>query len=178
MHIDAASEIELLGADRSETVAPDVNIPLQTGEGFQGGNLLGAAHNSYRNQYFLTFTVDENSGDLFGCFVPGTVPAAVDPHMAGASPREFELLPAFPNPFNPSTVLSYRLHEPAIVEICVFDLHGRQIRLLADCKQSAGLHQASWDGRDETGQICTSGVYWINVRSGNHSKRQTISLIR
>jgi hypothetical protein len=66
---------------------------------------------------------------------------------------------AYPNPFNPSTTLSYRLPQDAVVSVQIYDLIGRKVRSLVDESKSAGYYRIVWNGRDEAGSQVASGVY-------------------
>ena len=64
-------------------------------------------------------------------------------------PTQYRLRPNFPNPFNPSTNISFALPKDDFVSLTVFDLNGRQIKTLVNSKLAAGIHSFSWNGRDE-----------------------------
>jgi hypothetical protein len=82
----------------------------------------------------------------------------------------FILRPAYPNPFNSSTLITYRLLQPGSVHIGIFDLLGRKITTLVNEKQSGGNHQASWDGRDLMGKTVASGLYLYRIDIGKARK--------
>ena len=84
-------------------------------------------------------------------------------------PLEYELLPAFPNPFNPSTVIRYALPEGSFVRLEVYDVLGRRVRELVRDRQSAGWHSVVWDGRDEFGRKVGSGVYLCRLSTPQRS---------
>jgi len=60
-------------------------------------------------------------------------------------PSDFALLPASPNPFNPSTSLTFTLPAAARVRLAVFDIQGRQVATLVDGFRDAGVHEVYWD---------------------------------
>jgi len=65
-----------------------------------------------------------------------------------------------PNPFNPSTSISYTLMEPAEVSLRIYDCGGRLVRTLRSAGlETAGLHELAWEGLDEQGRQVSSGVY-------------------
>jgi predicted GH43/DUF377 family glycosyl hydrolase len=64
-----------------------------------------------------------------------------------------------PNPFNPSTSISYQVPTRGHVSLRVYDVGGRLIRSLVDDIQPAGAHTASWNGLDDVGRRAVSGVY-------------------
>jgi hypothetical protein len=72
-----------------------------------------------------------------------------------AIPKEHRLLPNYPNPFNPSTAISYQLSEAANVDLTIFDLSGKRIETLVSRIQSAGTYELIWDA-----SVYTSGIYF------------------
>jgi hypothetical protein len=79
----------------------------------------------------------------------------------------FTLAPNLPNPFRASTTISYALTRPGAVRLSIFDVAGRQVATLVDEPQSAGDHQAVWDGRDRRGRLVAAGVYMYRLESGS-----------
>ncbi len=65
----------------------------------------------------------------------------------------------YPNPFNPSTTISYHLAKAASVNLEVYDMMGRKIRTLIDGSKSAGYFSVVWNSKDESGRDVSSGVY-------------------
>ncbi|RKY74198.1 MAG: hypothetical protein DRQ14_02720 [Candidatus Latescibacterota bacterium] len=89
--------------------------------------------------------------------------------VEGEVPLEYELLPAFPNPFNPSTVIRYALPKESFVRLEVYDVLGRRVRELVRGRQPAGWHSVIWDGRDELSRQVGSGVYLCRFQAGKFS---------
>ena len=82
--------------------------------------------------------------------------------MEGASaqlPAVAQLLPNYPNPFNPSTTIPFVMPEDGDVRIVIFNSLGQTVRILGDEWQVAGEHEVVWDGNDERGTSVASGVY-------------------
>lgn len=75
-----------------------------------------------------------------------------------AGPREYAVA-SFPNPFNPSTTISYQLVEDASVTLEIFDVVGRRVATLLNDQRSAGYHSVTWQGKDSDGKQLSSGVY-------------------
>lgn len=76
------------------------------------------------------------------------------------------LLPARPNPFNPSTMIGYMLPRGGDTELAVFTVEGRRVRTLVSGFVPAGDHGVVWDGRDDAGSQVASGVYLYRLRVG------------
>jgi hypothetical protein len=73
-------------------------------------------------------------------------------------------LSAYPNPFNLETRFQIVLPQNGRLLIEVFDLLGRRIRQLVDQPSLAGSVSLTWDGRDENGDICAAGLYFVVAR--------------
>ena len=82
-----------------------------------------------------------------------------------ALPAVTALCGAYPNPFNPSTVLTYELATAGRVSLRVYGVTGQMVRELVDSEQSAGRHQIRWDGRDGRGFAVGGGVYLAELRA-------------
>jgi M6 family metalloprotease-like protein len=82
-----------------------------------------------------------------------------------------------PNPFNPSTVISFYLPAESIVRLEIFDINGRLIRQLAEGVLPSGPHRRSWDGRNQNGENVASGIYIYRLTAGkNHLSRKMVLL--
>ncbi|MCF7813750.1 MAG: hypothetical protein K9N40_04660 [Candidatus Cloacimonetes bacterium] len=66
----------------------------------------------------------------------------------------------FPNPFNPTTTISYDLSQDTKVELNIYNSKGQLIKSLVDAEQSAGYHQVIWNGTDNYGNQVSSGIYF------------------
>lgn len=93
-------------------------------------------------------------------------------------PKETKLFANYPNPFNPSTRISYRMAEKAQVKLIVYDVMGREIRTLLDKSQDVGLHSIEWDGKDGSGMSVSSGMYFIKMVTNNYQNVQKMMLIK
>jgi len=103
--------------------------------------------------------------------------AAVLVMMAGTGlAGETVLHPAYPNPFNPTTVIPYDLGADAHVELSIFDGKGKQVRTLVDDRRRAGRHEVLWNGADARGRTVAGGVYFCRLRTST-GDRQIIRLI-
>jgi len=77
------------------------------------------------------------------------------------------LLRAYPNPFNPSTTLTYQLPAPGRVRLAVFNLIGQEVAVIADEDQAAGGHRYQWEATDNGGSPLDGGVYFAALSFGN-----------
>ncbi|MEW6753108.1 MAG: FlgD immunoglobulin-like domain containing protein [Candidatus Latescibacterota bacterium] len=93
-------------------------------------------------------------------------------------PRDFALLPNVPNPFNPETLVRYRLAAQTPVRLEVFDMLGQRVRTLVEQTQAAGIYQVAWDGRDGRGEAVGSGVYLCRLEAGSFVMTRKMALMR
>jgi hypothetical protein len=94
-------------------------------------------------------------------------------------PQTFYLGANFPNPFNPTTSLQYALPDEMPVELSIYDILGRKIRVLVREKsQVAGYYTLSWDGRDQQGRPTSSGVYFYRLVTPTFSRSHKMTLIK
>jgi hypothetical protein len=82
-------------------------------------------------------------------------------------PSEFNLNYNYPNPFNPSTIISYNLYEDNYVNVAVYSILGEKICALVDQFQKAGYYKIKFDANSFN--LC-SGVYLCRIIAGNNSK--------
>jgi len=88
-------------------------------------------------------------------------------------PQSFALAPAYPNPFNPATTLSWTLAAPAEVSIRVLDLRGREVARLAEGHSPAGHFSLAWDA-----SALSSGIYIIQLLTPDKSAIQKVMLVK
>ncbi|MCZ6676332.1 MAG: IPT/TIG domain-containing protein [Candidatus Poribacteria bacterium] len=89
---------------------------------------------------------------------------------AGEIPANTQLLPNYPNPFNPETWIPYQLAQASDVRISIYNVIGQRVRELAVGLRHAGIYRsrsesAYWDGRNDAGERITSGVYFYTLRT-------------
>ena len=88
-------------------------------------------------------------------------------------PDAFTLYPNYPNPFNPSTTLAFTINRPQAVRLSVFDILGREVRVLVDAMTPAGLHEVRFDA----GSL-SSGTYFYRLQAGDRSEVKTMILMK
>ena len=93
-------------------------------------------------------------------------------------PTEFELSQNMPNPFNPSTQISFALPSAAKVNLTVFNVLGQQVNTLVDEYMTAGYQTVTWDGRDNSGASVASGVYFYRIVAGDFAETKKMLLLK
>jgi hypothetical protein len=95
-----------------------------------------------------------------------------------AQPKETKLYANYPNPFNPTTKISYYLANDNYIKLVVYDVMGREIRTLVNKTQKMGHHSIDWNGKDNTGTLVSSGMYFIKMVSNDYQRVHKMMLIK
>jgi len=85
---------------------------------------------------------------------------------------------ARPNPFNPSTRISYSLASQGRILIGIYDPAGRLVRTLVDDVRDAGRYAATWDGIGNHGAPVASGTYFIRMETSEFRSVDRIVLLK
>jgi hypothetical protein len=82
-------------------------------------------------------------------------------------------LTCYPNPFNPETTISYDTPKDGPVQVTIYNLKGQVVKKIIDQLQEKGNHQITWNGLDDRGRKCSSGMYMLRLTtpSGNQSRK-------
>ena len=83
-------------------------------------------------------------------------------------PENFRLFQNFPNPFNPTTTISYNLPEDTEVNLKIYNLFGQEVRRLVNEVQPAGSKSVVWNGKDASGRFVSSGLYLYRLEAKNN----------
>jgi len=94
------------------------------------------------------------------------------------TPADAPLLTAYPNPFNPTTAISYRVDAPGMVTVNVYNVAGQHVRQLTSGEHRSGLYTASWDGLDMTGRQVGTGAYLVRLVTPTQTFTQRVTLLR
>ena len=124
-----------------------------------GFALAGKSHAAVEPSFCLALTYPDPTLPV----EPGNVPSV---------PALYAMC-AFPNPFNPTTTISFALPRAGRVTIAVFDLLGREVEMLTDATYPAGEHRISFDGSH-----LPSGLYFARLESGPFTATQKLLLLK
>lgn len=80
-------------------------------------------------------------------------------------PSDFSLSQNYPNPFNPETYIDFTLPHEAEVSLMIYNVKGQVVKTLIQGRMSAGAHTVRWNGRNNTGERVSSGVYFYKFKS-------------
>jgi len=76
------------------------------------------------------------------------------------------------------TTFRYALPEACLVRLILYDVVGRQVRVLTQEQKPEGYHAAVWDGRNDAGVEVASGVYFARMQAGAYVETQSMVLLR
>ena len=110
--------------------------------------------------------------DLDYLAVPNSIATSVAAPRSG-TPENFSLRQNYPNPFNPVTAIQYSLPQPEHVTLAVYDNLGRQVLVLIDARQNAGVHTFSFDG-----SRLSSGAYFYRLEAGSFVGEKRMLLVK
>lgn len=168
---------------RDLTMSPLSEIFREMTQFVPAGAPAGIYHYSFTIANLATWEVWDNSGFDFEKLAGDEAPAHyrgwallgwnMGPDLGIVLPTEYDLHANFPNPFNPTTTLTYDLPESGHVQLSVYDVTGREVARLVDSRMEAGYHQATFSG-----EHLSSGVYFALFKVNNFSKVQKMLLVK
>ena len=122
---------------------------------------------TWNDRYFDVYTDNQSEG----------------PHMFGECSTlsnseelylyDYKLSEPYPNPFNPSTTISYLIDRNTNINISIYNMVGEKVSELVNTKQAAGEYSVSWEANNQP-----SGLYLVMLSAGNQIKTQKIMLVK
>ena len=88
-------------------------------------------------------------------------------------PNDFSLNQNYPNPFNPSTTISYDIPKTSFVKISVYDILGKEIKVLVNEAKNPGYYETVFDARELAG-----GIYCFSIRAGDFTQNKKMLLLK
>lgn len=92
--------------------------------------------------------------------------------------RSFSLEANYPNPFNPTTTINYKIDRPGQVALTIYNTLGQKVKTLVTKTMSTGLHRVEWDGSDNHGRAVSSGIYFYQLKTDSGILTRKMTLIR
>ena len=97
---------------------------------------------------------------------------------AGNPPQPTRLATNYPNPFNPRTTIVFDLADAGPVELAIFDVSGRLVRVVVSSSMPSGRHRKTWDGQNRGGHAAPAGTYFCRLVTHDGSQTKKMTLIR
>ena len=92
-------------------------------------------------------------------------------YLMSQVPKEFSLEQNYPNPFNPITNIIYSIPKKSHVDVRIYNLIGREIKMLVNEEQEAKYYNIFWDGKDNSGNSVSSGMYFFRMVAQSPQKQ-------
>ncbi|MBN1895656.1 T9SS type A sorting domain-containing protein [bacterium] len=148
-----------MGSDRVVMTDPQIQAAIDAGANLLYTEWPGKNHvmwaESYDYPFLLPWVFSQDKQH----------PVGVERLAGPAVPAGIRIGPNFPNPFNPVTTLTYSLAAGEDVMLILYTIQGRMVRTLVSGTKAAGIHSVSWDGLDDAGAACPSGIYLSVLRT-------------
>ena len=93
-------------------------------------------------------------------------------------PVATELTGNYPNPFNPTTTISFSTKEAGFVSINIYNMKGQLVKKLVEGNLEAAYHNILWDGRDDSNKTVSSGIYFYKMKTINYTATQKMILMK
>lgn len=127
-------------------------------------NSEGLDDNVYEGEVHIT----TNGGNLD---IP--IDFIVDVENLSLLPKEYSLEQNYPNPFNPNTTIDYSIPKSGDVKLTVFDVMGREVKILINRHQNAGIYSVQFNANE-----LSSGIYLYRLTSGEFSLVRKLILLK
>ncbi len=95
-----------------------------------------------------------------------------------AQPTEFALLGNYPNPFNPTTSIRFRLPASINVEVKIYNITGQLVSTITTESLNSGLNSVTWNGTSLTGEAVASGLYFYSVQADGNIRTGKMTLLK
>ncbi|MBN2013143.1 right-handed parallel beta-helix repeat-containing protein [candidate division KSB1 bacterium] len=115
---------------------------------------------------FFDYKRPERGGYDIGAIeypVPSNVPASTNATYTTIA--SFQLLPAYPNPFNATTTISFHLDRAMHVALTIYNIEGKLVRTFWNGHLSDGNHAFQWHGETQSGASTASGIYVLRLKT-------------
>ncbi len=104
--------------------------------------------------------------------------APTDVDDDAALPTSFSLQQNHPNPFNPTTTISFSIPRGGHVSLDVLNILGQRVNTLVDENYPAGTHEVMWDGKDNNGSPAATGIYFYRITSNEFTSTRKMLLVK
>jgi len=96
----------------------------------------------------------------------------------GKTPIKYSLNNNYPNPFNPLTTISFDLPVDGFVNVTIYDMMGRTVKIMVTEEQNAGVKSVQWDATDSFGKPVSAGVYLYQIQAGEYMQTKKMVLLK
>jgi len=94
------------------------------------------------------------------------------------TPNEFQLNDAYPNPFNPATMIEFAIPVEGHATMTVLNSQGQKVATLVNQHMAPGSYRADWDGKDVSGKVVAGGMYLYRLQVGDYVATKKMTLLK
>ncbi len=106
------------------------------------------------------------------------LPTAISEFDQGLIPTDYALGTNYPNPFNPTTNITFAIPRTSRVKVEIFNTLGRKIKTLMDATLNTGYHTLHWNGLNDNGQTIPTGVYFYRMQTESFTDTKKMVLVK
>lgn len=189
-----------------DSVGTKQDTTVTAGSSLTVSVVVGGANNQYQwlkdgteiteatESSYTIDSVEDSDAGAYICKITNTVATAltlysrpIDVTVSGATgisdnssqiPKAFALYQNYPNPFNPSTTIKYDLPRGSNVVLKIYNMLGQEIRTLINKHQTVGYKSLTWDGKDNLGQLVSSGIYIYRLQAGTEIQSNNMLFLK
>ena len=132
-------------------------------------NTITPIPSSIENGQLITYSQD------FGSYI---IVNSYDGDSTDEIPNEASIISCYPNPFNPSTTISYMLENDMNVNLKIYNINGRIVFENDNINTKAGLNEYKWNGVDNKGNFLTSGIYFVMIEFNDKILMDKVTLLK
>ena len=134
----------------------------------------------YNTPYFFRVAtmVGQNEWSYYSEVVTATIELVGNDNDEALIPLSFDLRQNFPNPFNPSTNITYVIPEISNVNLIIYDLNGQSVKEVVSGSVRAGVHTVNWNGTNDNGGKVSAGMYFYKINTGKYSSTNKMILLK
>ena len=126
--------------------------------------------------YWLSVRNMDGSEDYHGPIAVNYNPGGEE--VTAEIPLVSGLSSIYPNPFNPSTTIAYGLSKNAELSFVIYNARGQIVRRISEGQKAAGNWKLIWNGLDDNGHNCPTGIYHIRMNAGKESFVKKVALLK
>jgi hypothetical protein len=153
---------------------------------FESDDLVGNA--TYESETYL-LAPNKTPGFAQEMFYNFNTPVMVNPRaqtyavdvdlaQVAGRPESFRLHANYPNPFNPSTTISFEIPASGSVQLRVYDVQGKLVATLLDQRLDAGIYRQAWNGTNDSGAMVGTGVYFYQITTDRFSDTRKMIFVK
>jgi len=167
------TELDLRGYNIYRAVHPDTTFLLVNAQPFISTVWVDSPLTAGTYSYYVIAIDSANNVSVPSDTVTASPIIVGFAHEDHILPPEITLYPNYPNPFNPSTEIRFRIPETRWVKLRIYDVLGRLTATLVDEMKAAGTHTVRWHAQD-----AASGLYNAVLQVGTQVRTQRMILVR